>query len=289
MTTNQYSLVFVRICPQDLTNVFDSRLMTHTSNLVFSSQISNEGFYNETYTLSGSVFNDLFFARGDTISDPYFAIKEGEAQQIIFANTNMVAGSIYTGSPVITGPVITFRGNKLNALSGVNLMDRVVNALESDLQTKSTDWDSTSFANIVNVLQPIKALSHLLGNAYNRTVVCSSLTRSQIAIELSKIYDKNNDLTAASTGSAQKAVYEKTDSKEMWDALLLKLDGSTAKKIGYLAISIYFKNSTPKAKDYEFRIHIKISSNPSAQTELDFLKQHVNGFDPDQDFNSIFC
>jgi len=289
------SLVFVRICPQELSNVFDSRLMTHTSNLAFSSQISDSGFYTNTnfanYTLSGTVFQSLFFARSDSETDPYFAIKESKAQQIIFTNTSMAANSIYTGSPAITGPVVTFRGDTVGKFKGVNLMDRVVNALESDLQAKTSDWDANSYANIVSTLQPIRALSHLLSNIYNNTVVCSSLTRSQIAIELAKTYDSCHLLSAADDESAQKAVYNFTDSSQIWSALLTKLDGSTEKKIGYLAISILFRNSTPRAKDYEFKIHVKISSSSNSLDETSFLSQHSSGFDPNQDFqlSGFYC
>ena len=73
-------------------------------------------------------------------------------------------------------------------------------------------------------------------------------------------------------------MYSSTDSVTVWNALLEKLDGSSDINIGYLAISILFRNTTPKAKDYEFKIHIKISSSPSSQNETSFLAQHSSGF-----------
>ena len=61
------SLVFVRISPSALTNVYDSRLITHTSNLAFSSQLNtkgNGGFFSKVdygnYSLSGEIFNSIF-------------------------------------------------------------------------------------------------------------------------------------------------------------------------------------------------------------------------------------
>ena len=100
----------------------------------------------------------------------------------------------------------------------------------------------------------------------------------QIARELAKTYDAYNELNASHADSAQKAVYSKSKSKDCWNELMAKLDGSTEKKIGYLAISILFRNTTPRAKDVEFKLHIKISSHLNSQTETAFLAQHPSGF-----------
>ena len=65
MSFRPQSVVFVRICPFDVPQVFDSRLITHTSNLAFSSQIAQDGFFTksdfELFTLKGSVFDDFIF------------------------------------------------------------------------------------------------------------------------------------------------------------------------------------------------------------------------------------
>ena len=102
MSFRPQSVVFVRICPFDVPQVFDSRLITHTSNLAFSSQIAQQGFYPskdvELVTLNGSTFEELFFARKDVEDDPYFAIKESKARQIIFTNVAMGANVLYTES-----------------------------------------------------------------------------------------------------------------------------------------------------------------------------------------------
>tara|TARA_Y100001970_G_scaffold250758_1_gene322867 strand:- start:1177 stop:2091 length:915 start_codon:yes stop_codon:yes gene_type:complete len=282
------SLVFVRISPSALGNVYDSRLITHTSNLAFSSQLNtraNGGFYSKidygNYTLSGEVFNDIFFARQDTAdpsNNPLFAIKESDARQIVFTNTSLAANLLYDGSPAVNGPVVTFRGDSSGNTRGVNFMDIVVFALEYDLCAKASQWDATSYANIVHSLQSIRALSNLLDSTYNSTVVCSSLTRLQITRELAKTYDAHHQLNAAHTNSAQKAVYSKTNSLDAWNALLQKLDGTTNKKIGYLAISILFRNTTPLAKDYEFKLHIKLSSNANSQNRTNFFFPHNGGF-----------
>lgn len=282
MSFRPQSVVFVRICPFDVPHVFDSRLTTHTSNLAFSSQIAQGGFYPsgnvELVTLKGSIFEELFFARKDIEDDPYFAIKESKARQIIFTNVAMGAGVLYTDSLAVTGPVVTFRGDKNNQMRGINLMDNVVRSIEFDLNTKANNWDAQSYANIVSLLQPIRALSNLLDSIYSSAVVCSSLTRLQIARELAKNYDAFNEMNSANNGSAQKAVYAEKTSANSWNALMTKLDGTTQKKIGYLAISILFRNSTPRAKDVEFKLHIKISSHTNSQTETDFLAQHPSGF-----------
>ena len=282
MSFRPQSVVFVRICPFDVPQIFDSRLITHTSNLAFSSQIAQDGFFTksnfELFSLNGSVFDDLFFARKDVEDDPLFAIKESKARQIIFTNVAIAANVLYDASPAVTGPVVTFRGDKNNQIRGVNLMDNVVRSIEFDLSAKAHNWDAQSYANIVSLLQPIRALSNLLDSIYSSAVVCSSLTRLQIARELAKNYDAFNEINSADNNSAQKAVYAETTSQASWNALLTKLDGTTQKKVGYLAISILFRNSTPRAKDVEFKLHIKISSHTNSQTEAAFLAQHSSGF-----------
>ena len=282
------SLVFVRIAPGALNNVFESRLITHTSNLAFTSQLNTKsggGFFTKSdfgaYSLSGEVFNDIFFARNDStdISDnPLFAIKESNARNIVFTNTNLAQELLYTSSPAITGPIVTFRGDVSGNVRGVNFMDVVVFALEYDLCAKASQWDANSYANLVHVLQPIRALSNLLNSTYNPAVVCSSLNRWEITRELAKTYDAHHLYNAAHANSAQKSVYSKTNSLDAWKALLSKLDGTSQKNVGYLAISILFKNSTPLAKDYEFKLHIKISSHADSNTKTKFFAQSTSGF-----------
>ena len=279
------SVVFVRICPIEMPNVYDSRLITHSSNLALSSQLNTKskgGFYTNadfgTYSLSGEVFNNLFFARKDLEDDPLFAIKESNARNVIFTNVDLSNNFLYNGSPAVTGPVVTFRGDASGNVRGVNLMDCVVHGLEWDLEAKASKWDATSYANIVAILQPIRSLAHLLNSISSSAVVCCSLTRKQIAIELAKAYDAHHLISAGDNDSAQKAVYNEITSLNIWNALLGKLDGTNQKKIGYLAISILFRNTTPRAKDYEFKIHIKISSHTNSQSQTQFLKQHPSGF-----------
>ena len=294
------SLVFVRICPPDLCNIVDTRLISHVSNLAFSSQISNQGFYPDgatealangselwLYTVSGEVFENLFFARKDSEEDPLFAINESDARRIIFSDTPIGSGVLYDSSPAVNGPVITFRGDKLQytndptgvllyynpSFKGVNLMDTVVRALEYDLEAEADKWDTASYANVVSLLQPLRSLSNLLGTV--KSVICASLSRKQIAYELAKIYDAANNLTPEDINSAQRAVYSVKGSQSIWSKLMEKLDGTVTSKIGYLAISILFRNTTPKAKDYDFRIHIKISSHPLAMNKDKFLEQFV--------------
>lgn len=282
------SLVFVRISPSALTNVYDSRLITHTSNLAFSSQLNtkgNGGFFSKVdygnYSLSGEIFNSIFFARKDTAdpsNNPLFAIKESDAKQIVFTNTQLASGILYDGSTAVNGPVATFRGDSSGNVRGVNIMDIVVFALEYDLCAKASQWDANSYANIVQCLQSIRALSNLLDSRYNSAAVCSSLTRLQITRELAKTYDAHHNLNAAHNNSAQKYIYSKTNSLASWNALLEKLDGTSSKKIGYLAISILFRNTTPLAKDYEFKLHIKISSHTNSQGRTALFKPHPSGF-----------
>ena len=112
-------------------------------------------------------FNDLFFARSDLSDDnddPLFAIKESNARKVIFTNVDLATGLLYNDSPAITGPVVTFRGDVSGNVRGVNFMDVVVFALEYDLGTKASNWDASSYANVVSILQPIRNMANLLNS-----------------------------------------------------------------------------------------------------------------------------
>ena len=166
-----------------------------------------------------------------------------------------------------------FPVNNLGNLTGVNLMDKVVSNIEKDLCAKVNKWDTCSYSQVINLLQPMKNLAGLMScatDAASAIVACCSFTKRQLAIELAKVYDSQHSLAASHTNSAQKAVYATSTSATAWAAMMTKLDGTTADKVGYVAISLLFKNTTVGVKNTEFKFHIKVSSHANSQnfTEL---------------------
>ena len=273
------SITFVRVCPNDLPTIEITANKNYSVDLGFASQFSVDvsgGFYPTTgmgsYTFNGGIFSSTFF-NAPLEADPLFAISESNAKSVVFTNTPLGAGTMYNGSPAINGPVLSFIVESSGNLTGINLMDKVVSNIEKDLCAKVSKWDACSYSQVINLLQPMKNLAGLMNCATDATsaiVACCSFTKRQLAIELAKVYDAQHSLAASNINSAQKAVYSTSTSTAAWTSMMTKLDGTTADKVGYVAISLLFKNTTVGVKNTEFKFHIKLSSHGNSQnfTEL---------------------
>jgi len=272
------SITFVRVCPSDLPTVHIESVKNYIVDLGFASQFSVDasgGFYPVTgmgaYTLTGSVFSSTFF-NAPLEADPLFAISESNAKSIVFTNAPLGAGTMYTGSPSVNGPVLSLIVETSGNLTGVNLMDKVVSNIESDLCAKVSKWDTCSYSSVINLLQPMKNLAGLMscaGDADSAITACCSFSKKQLSVELAKVYDAQHSLAASNASSAQSAVFGTSTSAGAFIALMTKLDGSSADKVGYVAISLLFKNTTTGVKNTEFKFHIKISSHTDS---IDFTQ-----------------
>lgn len=60
--------------------------------------------------------------------------------------------------------------------------------------------------------------------------------------------------------------------------MMTKLDGSTADKVGYVALSLLFKNTTAGVKNTEFKFHIKVSSHANSKNFTELTTPSPQGF-----------
>tara|TARA_B110000444_G_C18843826_1_gene600619 strand:+ start:573 stop:1466 length:894 start_codon:yes stop_codon:yes gene_type:complete len=281
------SITFVRVCPNELPSIELTASKHYSVDLGFASQFSEDvsgGFYPTNgmgdYTFNGDNFSSTFF-NAPLESDPLFAISESNAKAIVFTNTPLGAGTMYNGSPAINGPVMSLIVESSGNLTGVNLMNKVVSNIERDLCAKVNRWDTCSYSEVINLLQPMKNLAGLMScatDAASAIVACCSFTKKQLAIELAKVYDAQHSLAASNTSSAQKSVYATSTSATAWSAMMDKLDGTTSDKIGYVAISLLFKNTTVGVKNTEFKFHIKVSSHTNAMNFTELTTPAAQGF-----------
>ena len=281
------SITFVRVCPNELPSIELAEAKHYTIDLGFASQFSADvsgGFYPTSgfgsYSFNGTDFASSFF-NAPLEADPLFAISESNAKSIIFTNVPLGAGTMYNGSPDINGPVLSLIVETSGNLTGVNLMDKVVANIERDLCAKVNRWDTCSYSQVINLLQPMKNLAGLMncaGDATNAIGTCCSFTKRQLAIELAKVYDAQHSLAASNTASAQKAVYATSTSTSAWTAMMTKLDGTTADKVGYVAISLLFKNTTVGVKNTEFKFHIKVTSHTDSSNFAVLTTPAAQGF-----------
>jgi len=281
------SITFVRVCPNELPSVSLAEAKHYSVDLGFANQFSEDvsgGFYPTTgmgeYTFNGGIFSSTFF-NAPLESDPLFAISESNAKAIVFTNSPLGAGTMYNGSPAINGPVMSLIVESSGNLTGINLMDKVVSNIEKDLCAKVSRWDTCSYTEVLNLLQPMKNLASLMSCAADSAsaiVACCSFSKKQLAIELAKVYDSQHSLAASDASSAQNAVYATSTSATAWSAMMTKLDGSTADKVGYVALSLLFKNTTAGVKNTEFKFHIKVSSHANSKNFAELTTPSPQGF-----------
>lgn len=281
------SITFVRVCPNELPSVQLAEARHYSVDLGFANQFSKDvsgGFYPTSqmgdYTFNGGIFSSTFF-NAPLEADPLFAISESNAKAIIFTNVPLGAGTMYNGSPAVNGPVLSLIVESSGNLTGINLMDKVVSNIEKDLCAKVSRWDTCSYSEVINLLQPMKNLASLMSCAADSAsaiVACCSFTKKQLAIELAKVYDAQHSLAASNTNSAQKSVYGSSTSAAAWAAMMTMLDGSSADKVGYVAISLLFKNTTVGVKNTEFKFHIKVSSHSNSSNFAELTTPAPQGF-----------
>jgi len=284
------SITFVRVCPNELPSIELSASKHYSIDLGFASQFAQDasgGFYPIVdfgkFTFNGGVFASTFF-NAPLEADPLFAISESNAKSIVFTNVPLGAGMMYNGSPAINGPVMNLIVETSGNLTGVNLMDKVISNIEKDLCAKVNKWDACSYSEVINLLQPMKNLAGLMscaGDATSSIISCCSFTKKQLSVELAKVYDAQHSLAASNTSSAQKAVYSTSTSTASWLAMVALLDGTTADKVGYVAISLLFKNTTVGVKNTEFLFHIKISNHANSTNFTELTTPAPQGFGAD--------
>ena len=152
--------------------------------------------------------------------------------------------------------------NKVS-VSGVSILNDVIDSVVLDLGLPHEAWDSCSYMNVVNQLQDVHSLGEVLKIQGKMQPSCS-LSMSALVHEIAAAFDENYGLKATNADSAVGLLYSSG-----LEASVVAAMGNGGADQNYLDVanythnlilSIMFKNSTPGVRNVEFRIHMAVNN-----------------------------
>lgn len=287
------AIVFARIVPSEINiittennNVIDLALSIQvrdntTGNDIWQSKLSetsNSG--TSARVLSWSSFVESFYGGGD--GDFGVSTTAERMLTMVGVSGEHVNGVPQAGSALThisdrartdlktnagAATTVTAATNKVS-VSGVSILNDVVDSVVLDLGLPHEAWDSCSYMNVVNQLQDVHSLGEVLKIQGKMQPSCS-LSMGALVHEIAAAFDENYGYKATNSDSAVGALYSSglnlAIEAAMGTGALTKLDTSNYTHV--LILSIMFKNSTPGVRNVEFRIHM-IVNNFSTSSDL---------------------
>ena len=266
------AIVFARIVPSEINiittennNVIDLALCQQIRSSADGSDIWQtklSGSTNAANVLSWNSFVESFYGGGD--GDFGVSTTAERMLTMIGVSGEHVNGVPQAGSALTH---VTDRGrtdgSKPVSVSGVSILNDVIDSVVLDLGLPHEAWDSCSYMNVVNQLQDVHSLGEVLKVQGKMQPSCS-LSMSALVHEIAAAFDENYGLKATNTDSAVGALY----SNGLEDAVVSAMGSSVASAnildianyTHILILSIMFKNSTPGVRNVEFRIHIAVNN-----------------------------
>ena len=168
--------------------------------------------------------------------------------------------------------------NKVS-VSGVSILNDVIDSVVLDLGLPHEAWDSCSYMNVVNQLQDVHSLGEVLKIQGKMQPSCS-LSMSALVHEIAAAFDENYGLKATNSDSAVGALYSSGLEASIVAAMGPSTGGintlDTANYTHVLILSIMFKNSTPGVRNVEFRIHMIVNNFSTSSDLLSLCKDSAN-------------
>ena len=278
------AIVFARIVPSEINiittennNVIDLALCRQVRSSTDGSDIwqTKLASANSKHVLSWSSFTESFYGGGD--GDFGVSTTAERMLTMIGVSGEHVNGVPQAGSALTH---VTDRGRTDAttpvSVSGVSILNDVIDSVVLDLGLPHEAWDSCSYMNVVNQLQDVHSLGEVLKIQGKMQPSCS-LSMSALVHEIAAAFDENKGLKATNGNSAVGTLYssglEASIVKSMGDGDTEINIKDTANYTHILILSIMFKNSTPGVRNVEFRIHFLVDNLPNRRT-LEFLCQY---------------
>ena len=271
MPVAKHSIVFARLVPSELNIV-----TTENNNVIdlgFCQQLKSSTGADrwqgkEGPDLSWSSFVAHFYGGGEKD----FGISQVAGTQITMIGVN----GEYANGVKQTGSALTHMadtGSGVAGVSGVSVLNDVIDSVVYDLGLPHEAWDSCSYMNVVDQLNEVHTLHDCMRVSGKLQQSCS-LKMEQLVHEIASNYDENMGLVADGNTSA---VYQLYNDGE--DAAIALAIGTGVKERHDLVLSVMFKNSTPGVRNIEFRIHMYVGGTAGASTltELTTASKTHNG------------
>ena len=281
------AIVFARIVPSEINiittennNVIDLALCRQVRSSADGSDIWQtklSGAYS-SQILSWNSFTESFYGGGD--GDFGVSTTAERMLTMIGVSGEHVNGVPQAGSALTH---ISDRGRTDSttpvSVSGVSILNDVIDSVVLDLGLPHEAWDSCSYMNVVNQLQDVHSLGEVLKIQGKMQPSCS-LSMSALVHEIAAAFDENYGLKATNSDSAVGALYSSG-----LEAAVVAAMGSGATNINtldtanythILILSIMFKNSTPGVRNVEFRIHMIVNNFMSTRDLLTLCQESAD-------------
>ena len=272
MPVATHSIVFARIVPSELNivtaennNVIDLALQRQIKNSVGKDiwqdktafAVANADatlFTGRNLLLKWSEFQNHFYGGGD--GD--FGISQIAGRRFTMIG---VQGEYANGVGQVTSALthMSDRGSGETTISGVSVLQDVVDSIVLDLGLPHEAWDSCSYMSVVNNLQDVHTLEDVT-RVQGKLQQSCSLSMTQLIHEIASNYDENMGVRADSESSAVYKLYNYGLDQAITLAMTIaSLAGVNA--MHDLVLSVMFKNSTPGVRNVEFRIHMMVADD----------------------------
>ena len=274
MPIGKHTIVFARIVPSELNivttennNVIDLALCCQLRDPATGDDIwqtKGANLVAQENVLSWGSFVESFYGGGD--GD--FGVSQVAGRMLTMIG---VSGEYANGVPQ-AGSALTHVSDRGRTdrpaatqvtVSGVSVLNDVIDSVVYDLGLPHDAWDSCSYMNVVEQLQDV----HTLGDVTRisgKTQQSCSLSMSSLVHEIASNYDENAGVNADDTTlSAVHQLY--AAGLEAAIDVAMGVDTTTggvlsANKRHVLCLSVMFKNSTPGVRNVEFRIHFLVDN-----------------------------
>ena len=291
MPIGKHTIVFARIVPSELNIVTTEN--NNVIDLALCCQLRDPATGNDLWQTKGSTnvgqanvlswgsFVESFYGGGD--GD--FGVSQVAGRMLTMIG---VSGEYANGVPQ-AGSALTHISDRARtdcdttnaqvSVSGVSVLNDVIDSVVYDLGLPHDAWDSCSYMNVVNQLQDV----HTLGDVTRisgKTQQSCSLSMSSLVHEIASNYDENAGVNADDTSlSAVHQLY----AAGLEAAIDVSMGADTA-VAGVLAansrhvlcLSVMFKNSTPGVRNVEFRIHMCVNNFTDSADLLALCRDSAN-------------
>tara|TARA_Y100001935_G_scaffold162219_1_gene133407 strand:+ start:1679 stop:2581 length:903 start_codon:yes stop_codon:yes gene_type:complete len=281
------AIVFARIVPSEINiittennNVIDLALCRQVRSSADGSDIwqTKLASANSKHVLSWSSFTESFYGGGD--GDFGVSTTAERMLTMIGVSGEHVNGVPQAGSALTH---VTDRGRTDSTtpvtVSGVSILNDVIDSVVLDLGLPHEAWDSCSYMNVVNQLQDVHSLGEVLKIQGKMQPSCS-LSMSALVHEIAAAFDENKGFKATNTNSAVGALYssglEASIVKSMGEGATDINIKDTANYTHILILSIMFKNSTPGVRNVEFRIHLAVNNYMNSRGLLTLCQESAD-------------
>ncbi len=275
MPIGKHTIVFARIVPSELNIVTTEN--NNVIDLALCAQLRDPATGDDIWQTRGAnavarkcmlgwgSFVESFYGGGD--GD--FGVSQVAGRMLTMIG---VSGEYANGVPQ-AGSALTHMSDRGRTdrpgatqvtVSGVSVLNDVIDSVVYDLGLPHDAWDSCSYMNVVDQLQDV----HTLGDVTRisgKTQQSCSLSMHSLVHEIASNYDENVGVTADDTSrSAVHQLYANGLEAAIDVAMGVDTTNSgalAANQAHVLCLSVMFKNSTPGVRNVEFRIHFLVDNN----------------------------